>query len=202
MVPARPFLSGSPGWVRSKAWTWLFSSQHRTIACSGAFRYKPMISSSFSAKHGSFETLKVRLRCGLSPCSRQTRPTVLALTSMALAIDVRLQCVAATGISVVVFLTRRRRISGGYTGLRPRPGRSDSMPARPHATKRVRQRPTFCRVTFSFLAICSFVFPFAARSTTKQRSCRRFGVSAPWIIFVTQVRSSAVKLTVGALRIP
>src|SRR4051795_11650654 len=30
IVPARPFLSGSPGWVRSSAWIWLFSSTART----------------------------------------------------------------------------------------------------------------------------------------------------------------------------
>src|SRR6266478_3241607 len=26
MVPARPFFIGNPGWVRSSAWIWLFSS--------------------------------------------------------------------------------------------------------------------------------------------------------------------------------
>ena|SRR5271163_4069018 len=31
MVPARPFLIGSPGWVRSSAWTWLFSSTLSTF---------------------------------------------------------------------------------------------------------------------------------------------------------------------------
>ena len=32
-VAARPFFIGSPGCVRSSACTWLFSSQHSTIAC-------------------------------------------------------------------------------------------------------------------------------------------------------------------------
>jgi len=37
-VLARPFFMGSPGWVRSNACTWLFSSQQKTSACSGASR--------------------------------------------------------------------------------------------------------------------------------------------------------------------
>jgi hypothetical protein len=32
---ARPFLIGKPGWVRSSAWIWLFSSTDRTMAWSG-----------------------------------------------------------------------------------------------------------------------------------------------------------------------
>ncbi len=38
IVPQRPGLSGKPGWVRSSAWIWLFSSTHRTTACSGGCR--------------------------------------------------------------------------------------------------------------------------------------------------------------------
>ena len=34
-VPARPFLSGNPGWVRSNACIWLFSSKQKTMARSG-----------------------------------------------------------------------------------------------------------------------------------------------------------------------
>src|SRR4051794_32189648 len=33
MVPARPRFSGKPGWVRSSAWIWLFSSTDSTTAC-------------------------------------------------------------------------------------------------------------------------------------------------------------------------
>src|SRR6516165_3301153 len=33
-----PFLIGSPGWVRSSAWTWLFSSTLSTMALSGGLR--------------------------------------------------------------------------------------------------------------------------------------------------------------------
>ncbi|CAN5157248.1 hypothetical protein BH18CHL2_BH18CHL2_00270 [soil metagenome] len=51
----RPGRSGSIGWVRSRAWIWVFSSAS-----------------------GSVVNLKVRLRCGWSACARQIRCTVLA----------------------------------------------------------------------------------------------------------------------------
>src|SRR5258707_15688396 len=35
MVAARPFFIGRPGWVRSSAWIWLFSSTDRTTAWAG-----------------------------------------------------------------------------------------------------------------------------------------------------------------------
>jgi hypothetical protein len=38
MVPARPSFIGSPGWVRSRAWIWLFSSTESTTACAGGRR--------------------------------------------------------------------------------------------------------------------------------------------------------------------
>jgi len=35
IIAPRPGLRGSPGWVRSSAWNWLFSSTERMIACAG-----------------------------------------------------------------------------------------------------------------------------------------------------------------------
>ena len=35
IVPARPGFIGNPGWVRSRAWIWLFSSTERTTAWAG-----------------------------------------------------------------------------------------------------------------------------------------------------------------------
>jgi hypothetical protein len=71
MAAARPFFSGKPGCVRCSACTctctWLFSSQHNTIACSGGERYTPTTSSSFSTNLGSRKTLNLRTRCGYSP---------------------------------------------------------------------------------------------------------------------------------------
>jgi hypothetical protein len=67
IVWARPFFVGKPGWVRSRAWIWLFSSNDSTSACSGGFRYTSTTSSSFSAKRGSLLSLKVSTRCGFRP---------------------------------------------------------------------------------------------------------------------------------------
>src|SRR5712691_9043030 len=83
MVPQRPFFQGRPGWVRSNAWIWHFSSSDKTIAFAGGCRYKPVTSSSFSAKRGSLLSLKLLTRCGFKPCARQIRPTVDALTPTA-----------------------------------------------------------------------------------------------------------------------
>ena len=43
------------------------SSMQSTIAFSGGFRYRPTTSTSFSSKRGSFESLNVSTRCGLTP---------------------------------------------------------------------------------------------------------------------------------------
>src|SRR5215831_11417127 len=61
---------GSKGWVRSKAWIWLFSSTHRTSARSGGFRYSPTMSRTFSMNSGSFDSLNVSVRCGCSAKAR------------------------------------------------------------------------------------------------------------------------------------
>src|SRR5215467_10491169 len=44
MVWQRPGLIGNPGWVRSSAWIWLFSSIDSTTACAGGStpRVRPM----------------------------------------------------------------------------------------------------------------------------------------------------------------
>src|SRR3954447_21395029 len=38
IAPLLPGLIGRPGWVRSRAWIWLFSSTERTTACRGGSR--------------------------------------------------------------------------------------------------------------------------------------------------------------------
>jgi hypothetical protein len=60
MVPARPFFIGRPGWVRSSAWIWLFSSIDSTTACAGGSTYSPTMSSTLAANLGSVESLKRR----------------------------------------------------------------------------------------------------------------------------------------------
>jgi hypothetical protein len=53
---------------------------HSTIAFSGGFRYSPTMSTSFSSKCLSFESLNVSTRCGLRPRADQIRWTVAGLT--------------------------------------------------------------------------------------------------------------------------
>jgi hypothetical protein len=73
LVPHRPFFMGKLGWVRSRAWIWLFSSTQRTTACSGGCRDRPTTSSSLSWKCGSWLNVKVRTRWGCRPWAVQTR---------------------------------------------------------------------------------------------------------------------------------
>jgi len=57
MVPARPGTIGSDGWVRSRAWTWVFSSNANTAAASGGFKYSPTTSTTLDSKSGSADSL-------------------------------------------------------------------------------------------------------------------------------------------------
>src|SRR4030081_2911532 len=50
---------GRDGWVRSRAWTWVFSSKQNTAAAAGGFTYRPTTSRSFDSKLGSVDSLKV-----------------------------------------------------------------------------------------------------------------------------------------------
>ena len=52
---------GSIGWVRSSAWTWLFSFDAENECLSGGSRYRPTVRRSFSTKKGSEEILKLRI---------------------------------------------------------------------------------------------------------------------------------------------
>src|SRR5438270_8849634 len=61
MVAARPFFMGKPGWERSKAWIWLFSSTDNTSAFCGGFRVKSHHIPQFGDKilvAGKFEGLE------------------------------------------------------------------------------------------------------------------------------------------------
>jgi hypothetical protein len=69
---------GKPGWVRSSAWIWLFSSIESTTAWAGGSTYRPTMSLSFWAKFGSFDSLKVRMRCGASWLASRMRAVPIA----------------------------------------------------------------------------------------------------------------------------
>src|SRR5438132_12549226 len=114
IVPHRPFFRGRPGWVRSKAWIWLFSSTHNTIPFCGGFKYRPTTSVNFSMNWGSRDSLKVRIRCGLRLCNCQSRFTVLLLTPWALAMVRQLQCVIPLGLVSSVARIKASRFSSSY----------------------------------------------------------------------------------------
>src|SRR5918993_1405585 len=97
MVPARPRFMGRPGWVRSSAWIWLFSSIDSTTAWAGGSTYRPTTSLNFSANCGSLESLNVFIRCGVRPLACQMRCTLTAPMPAALAIARTLQCVVSPG---------------------------------------------------------------------------------------------------------
>src|SRR5512132_4403233 len=92
-----PGIIGSTGWVRARAWIWLFSSTHDSTALSGGFRYRPTTSSTFQVYSGSADSLKVSARWGLSSKVRQIRPIVDSDRPDRSAIEARDQCVAFLG---------------------------------------------------------------------------------------------------------
>src|SRR6476619_4403754 len=175
MVPARPGVIGSDAWVRSRAWIWLFSSMHNTIAFSGGFKYSPTTSMSLSSNFGSVDTLKVSTRCGAKPRSDQIRCTVAGLTPTCLAIVRHDQCVAPGGVVVVVNSTIRAIGSPGIEGLRPRPSRIFSSPANPPSTNRVRHARTVTGVTPTSSAITALATPSAASNNTLACTTSRCG---------------------------
>src|SRR6476661_1156648 len=166
MVPARPGVIGNDACVRSRAWIWLFSSMHNTIACSGGLRYRPTTSMSLSSNFGSLDTLNVSTRWGCKPRSDQIRCTVAGLTPTCLAIVRHDQCVAPGGVVVVVNSTIRAIVSSGIEGLRPRPSRIFSSPANPSSTNRVRHARTVTGVTPTSSAITALATPSAASNNT------------------------------------
>jgi hypothetical protein len=58
----------------------LFSSTQKTAACSGGFRYRPILSAALLSKSGSSLAMYRSSRCGFKPASFQTRCTASLLT--------------------------------------------------------------------------------------------------------------------------
>lgn len=54
-----PGVIGRIGWVRSRAWIWLFSSTHNTTALTGGFRYSSTMSRTLSTNSASTDSLNV-----------------------------------------------------------------------------------------------------------------------------------------------
>lgn len=84
-----------------------------------------MTSQNFAAKSGSFDTLNCRMRWGLIPLWFQIFLTVLCETPAAAAI-VRVLCRVQPFGGCVAPVTTRSRTESGNSGLRPRPGLSES----------------------------------------------------------------------------
>ena len=92
------------------------------------------MSSTFSAKAGSFERLKVRMRCGCSLCVAQMRCTERRLMPTALAIARPVQWVVSPGGSEQVSASTRAtvaKVSGGLPGGRDLSRSRPSTPCSP-----------------------------------------------------------------------
>lgn len=146
-----------------------------TTAPSGGFTYNPTTSTGVSSKRLSFDTLKVRTRCGLRPRADHTRCTVAALTPTALAMLRQLQCVSPGGFSSKVSRTISATFSAGIDAFRPRPSRTCANFARPSCSKRSRHARTVTADTPTSDAIRLFATPSAASSNARARPTSRCG---------------------------
>src|SRR6478735_4937161 len=100
-----PGIIGNAGCDLARAWTCDFSSTQSTTAASGGFRYRPTTSYTFSTNIGSLDSLNPSVRCGLSSNACQIRPIVDGERPDFLAIDVRDQWVAFSGVDSNVSTT-------------------------------------------------------------------------------------------------
>jgi hypothetical protein len=128
------------------------------------------MSTSFSAKAGSCERLKLRTRCGWSWCASQMRCTERSEMPAALAIARPVQCVIPVGGSPQVSATTRATVSAGIGGLPGLRVLSRSSPSGPSSAKRCCQRQTIGRLTSTSVATCCTGRPFADARTTRARS--------------------------------
>src|ERR1017187_8139502 len=122
---------GNPGCVRSRAWIWVFSSTHSTMAWSGGFRYSPTTSVSFSRNRASRDNLKRLTRCGFKLWLRQILLTVDLLTPCASAICRQLHWVMPLGLVDSVAWTIALIFSDEWVALRPRPAATSHKPSGP-----------------------------------------------------------------------
>jgi hypothetical protein len=159
------------------------------------------MSSSFSVKCRSFETLNVLTQWGLSPCACQMRRTLDSLTLATAAIRRVLQWVAFAGGSCVVISTIRLTLRTEIAGVLPGRGASCSMPRSPCAMQRARQRATVRRPTFSSAPTALSVSPLAARKIICARSANRTATRRPVAQDCNCLRCSSVNSIFAATRI-
>jgi hypothetical protein len=201
MVANRPFLSGSPGCVRSSAWICDFSSTESTMAWAGGSTYSPTMARSFSAKRGSLESLKARTRCGCKPCARQIRCTELGLMPTAAAIAAAVQCVVSPGGSpVVVSATTRAATSAPSGGMRGGRVLSRSSPSTPAVMNRSCQRQTATLLVPARRMISTVPWPSAVSSTIRARQTCFCGLFRSATTASRRARSAASTATMIPLR--
>ena len=147
---------GSDGWVRSRAWTWVFSSKLNTTARSGGSRYNPTTSVSLASKSASLDNLNTSARQGRRPLARQIRATVSLPTPWRAANDrVDQHTDPSSGTAATVSPTIAATVAAAIWGLRPptwrhlantgRPRLQEPVPPTPHRvlvrTQLPRHRP-------------------------------------------------------------
>lgn len=103
-VAARPFFIRKPGCVRSSACISFLIIQRNKRVPADWGKAQPHHVLQFLYKSGSFDSLKVLIRYGFSPCACQMRFTDALLTPQPLAMLRQLHCVASVG-SVCVWAT-------------------------------------------------------------------------------------------------
>ena len=165
------------------------------------------MSCTLAANFGSFDSLKVRIRCGFRPCAAQIRCTLRWLTPAALAIVRPLQCVASPGGPSRVIATIRSTMAGAKGGLRPGRVASRSRPSTPASMKRRCQRqivglalpvrrwistvPTPSALSSTMRArqtcFCG-LFPDATTASSRLRSSGERRISTPVLIPVASHR--------------
>src|ERR671918_756373 len=135
MVPARPGRSGRLAWVRSRAWTWVFSSKQNTAARSGGSMYRPTMSTSLASKSGSVDSLKRSTRQGRIFRARHSWATKSLPTPWRAAIARVDHCVEpSTGTDSRVSFTMSSTTEGSTRRFRPRPGAIVPTASTPHCS--------------------------------------------------------------------
>ena len=185
-APAGRAASASSGCVRSSAWICDFSSTHSTSARSGGFRYSPTMSRTFSMNSGSFDSLKVSVRCGWRPNARQMR--LMALWVRPQLARHRPRAPVRRVPRVVSSVRVITRSTSASVIVRGAPGRgSSSRPSSRCARKRERHLPHRRRdSTRARSPTCVLFFPSAHARMIRARW------ASAWLVFGRRAQRSSV----------
>jgi hypothetical protein len=151
---------------------------------------------------GSRGSLKVRTRCGTSPCAFQMPCTTLGLIPATLAIARPVQWVASPGGAWRVSSTTRSTVAAGSGGLPGGRVLSRSSPATPSAMNRACQRQTHGFDTPARRMISAVPQPAAVARMTAARQTCFCGLLRSATIAFRRARSAAETSTAIPSRIP